>query len=140
MLWCGTHHGQRQGNCGSNAHNDSRLAGCTLGMARQARQACHAPRDRLQCETGERLVISMPLGLTRKEIRSRVRVEHLAVMRVLGMINKTALGFIFSKTGMEMVKMSRGPCTGLCGQVHLGLCDLQCVPSGLWGMAPAVTL
>lgn len=56
---------------------------------------------------------------------SRVCVECSAVMRVLWVINKSVLGFIFSKSGVEMVKMSREPL--------LGLCDLQdalCLVSG----------
>lgn len=65
---------------------------------------------------------------------SRVCVACSAVMRVLWVINKSALRFIFSKSGVEMVKMSR--------KAALGLCDLRAALCLVFegGGAPAVTL
>lgn len=102
---CGTRH--RQGQLWLKRANHSHRAGRALGMAGHTGQACHTPRDCLRCRADERLTISMPLGLTRREMWSRVCVQCSAVMRVLWVINKSALRFIFSKSGVEMVKMSR---------------------------------
>lgn len=78
-----------------------------LGTAGHTGRACHAPRDHLRCRAGECLVISTPLGLTRREMWSRVYVECSAEMSVLWVINKSVLGFIFSKSGGDCENVKR---------------------------------